>query len=170
MAPAAGAGVPAGAVLLIIQPVVSAADLADAAALFGAYAASLEIDLAYQGFAAELASLPGAYAPPRGALLLARDAAGAPAGCVALRPLADGVCEMKRLYVSPRARGLGLGRALIDAVLQAAAAGGYREIRLDTLPSMAGALALYAAAGFTPVPPYYDTPVKNTVFLARALP
>jgi ribosomal protein S18 acetylase RimI-like enzyme len=153
-----------------IAPVQSDVDLDDTRALFRAYAASLPIDLAYQGFASELAALPGAYAPPAGALVLARDAAGAPVGCAALRPLAEpGCCEMKRLYVAPAARGLGLGRALMDAIVGEAARLGYREVRLDTLPSMTTAIAMYCAAGFTPIPPYYDTAPAGTIFLGRSI-
>lgn len=153
-----------------ISPVRSAADLEATARLFGAYAASLAIDLSYQGFAAELATLPGRYAAPAGELLLARDLHGEPLGCVGLRPMEpQGCCEMKRLYVAPRGRGLGLGRALVDAVVGEAARIGYREMRLDTLPSMAGAIALYGKAGFRPIEPYYDTPVAGTIFLARPL-
>jgi ribosomal protein S18 acetylase RimI-like enzyme len=144
-------------------------DLAAVVALFRAYAAGLEIDLAYQGFEAELAGLPGKYAPPAGALLLARDRAGVPIGCAALRALGPGVGEMKRLYVLPSARGLGLGRALVDAVVGAARGRGYREIRLDTLPSMAEATALYRSAGFAPIPAYYPTPVAGTLFFALSL-
>ena len=153
-----------------IRPASDSADLADAARLFRAYAAALPIDLGYQGFEEELAALPGKYAPPAGALLIARTPAGEPIGCVALRPI-DGarVCEMKRLYVAPAARGLGLGRALIDAILQAARAAGYGEMRLDTLPTMHGALALYAQAGFSAIPAYYPTPVEGTIFLGLAL-
>jgi GNAT superfamily N-acetyltransferase len=153
-----------------IGAVGTAGDLETAKGLFEEYAASLGVDLAYQNFAAELAGLPGRYAPPEGALLLARGEAGEPLGCVGLRPLAPlGCCEMKRLYVSPRARGLGLGRALVDAVLSEAARIGYREMRLDTLPSMAGAIALYRSAGFEPVAPYYDAPIAGTIFLRRRL-
>jgi ribosomal protein S18 acetylase RimI-like enzyme len=145
-------------------------DLDDARALFRAYAASLPIDLAYQGFATELATLPGAYAAPSGALLLARDRTGAPIGCAALRPLAEpGCCEMKRLYVAPAARGLGLGRALMEAIVGEAARLGYREVRLDTLPTMTAAIAMYRAAGFAPVAPYYDTAPAGTIFLGRAI-
>ena len=152
-----------------IAPVAAAVDLDDARALFRAYAASLPVDLGYQDFAAELAALPGKYAPPAGVLLLARDRLGAPIGCVGLRPLAGGVCEMKRLYVDPAARGLGLGRALMDAVVAAAAAHGYRDIRLDTLPTMTAAIAMYRDAGFEPVAPYYDTAPAGTIFLGRRL-
>ena len=153
-----------------IKPVRSAADLQAAVRLFQAYASSLGIDLAYQDFATELATLPGKYAPPAGELLLARHVSGTPLGCVALRPMAPaGCCEMKRLFVLPSGRGLGLGRALIDAILQEAVRIGYREVRLDTLPDMAEALALYRKAGFEPTDPYYDTPVAGTKFLRRSL-
>lgn len=145
------------------------AELDEARTLFAAYAASLDVDLAYQDFAAELASLPGLYAAPSGALLLAR-AAGRPVGCVALRPMAEaGCCEMKRLYVTPAARGTGLGRALVEAVIAAGRAAGYREMRLDSLPSMQGAIALYERRGFRRIAPYYATPVAGTVFLALDL-
>jgi ribosomal protein S18 acetylase RimI-like enzyme len=152
-----------------IVPVRSAGELAAVAELFAAYAASLSMDLAYQGFAAELASLPGRYAPPAGEILLARGAAAA-IGCVALRPLAEpGVAAMKRLYVRPEGRGLGLGAELIAEILRTAGRIGYREVRLDTLPDMAAAIALYEGAGFVRTAPYYDTPVAGTVFLARAV-
>jgi ribosomal protein S18 acetylase RimI-like enzyme len=153
-----------------ILPAITSTDLAAAAALFRAYAASLPIDLGYQDFEAELAALPGKYAPPSGALLLARGAGGEALGCVALRPLGEsGICEMKRLYVGPAARGLGLGKALAEAILNEAVRLGYTEIRLDTLPSMKAALALYGSFGFERIGPYYDTPVPDTVFLAKRL-
>ncbi len=153
-----------------IVPVRTALELADVARLFEAYTAALGIDLSFQDFAVELASLPGKYAPPAGELLLARTPRGRPLGCVALRPLGEaGCCEMKRLYVSPDARGLGLGRALVTAILQEASRRGYREMRLDTLPTMGAALALYREAGFRPIPPYYDTPLAGTVFLGCVL-
>ena len=151
-----------------IRPAVTPTDLGAVADLFEAYAASLGVDLGYQDFAVELATLPGKYAAPAGALLIAR--APAPIGCVALRPLAvDGACEMKRLYVAPGARGLGLGRALAEAILAEGRRLGYREIRLDTLPTMASAIGLYRDLGFTPCAPYYQTPVAGTHFLARPL-
>lgn len=153
-----------------ISPAVSADDLADVARLFDAYAASLEVDLDYQDFAGELADLPGKYARPAGALLLARDPSGEAIGCVGMRPLSDpGVCEMKRLYVSPAGRGSGLGRALMRSVTDQARRLGYHEMRLDTLPTMAAAQGLYRQAGFEVIPPYYDTPVEGTVFMRLKL-
>jgi len=153
-----------------IRPVRSGKDIAAAGALFRAYAASLGVDLAYQDFEAELAGLPGKYAPPAGELLLALASDGQPLGCVALRPIEpQGCCEMKRLYVAPAARGLGLGRALVDAILETAAGTGYGELRLDTLPDMIDAQALYERMGFVRIAPYYDTPMTGTVFMARAL-
>ncbi len=153
-----------------ISPARSAADVAATVRLLEAYAASLDVDLGYQNFAGEMAAMPGYYAPPAGELLLARALGGEPLGCVGLRPIApEGCCEMKRLYVSPRARGLGLGRALMMALVGAAERIGYTEMRLDTLPAMAEAIALYRAAGFMPIAPYYDSPVAGTHFLARPL-
>ena len=153
-----------------IAPADGADDVAAARALFQAYAASLPVDLAYQGFDEELASLPGAYAPPGGALLLARDTCGAPCACVALRPMTEpGAAEIKRLYFAPAGRGRGLGRALTQAVMAEARRLGYRAVRLDTLPDMAAAIALYRSQGFAPVAPYYATPVAGTLFLGRDL-
>jgi ribosomal protein S18 acetylase RimI-like enzyme len=153
-----------------ILPATTSAGLAAAATLFRAYAASLPIDLGYQDFEAELAALPGKYAPPSGALLLARGSQSEALGCVALRPLGEnGVCEMKRLYIDPAARGLGLGKALAEAILNEAVRLGYTQMRLDTLPSMQAALALYASFGFERINAYYDTPVADTVFLAKQL-
>jgi ribosomal protein S18 acetylase RimI-like enzyme len=153
-----------------ITAVRSAIDLVDTIELFTTYAHSLGIDLAYQGFAEEMAAMPGKYAPPAGELLLARRADGEAIGCVGLRPLdPTGCCEMKRLYVSPRARGLGLGRALVDAVVAEAQRIGYREIRLDTLPTMDEAIGLYGKLGFETIAPYYVTPIEGTRFMAKRL-
>jgi len=144
-------------------------DLLAVSKLFQGYAASLPVDLAYQDFAAELAGLPGKYAEPKGALLLARDQAGAPLGCIALRPLDDETCEMKRLFLLPEARGMGLGRALAEAIVAAARDRGYRELRLDTLPSMTSAIALYEGLGFERIEPYYAPTPPGTVFMALTL-
>ena len=153
-----------------IRPVRSEADLAATAELFRGYAASLPIDLAYQDFSAELAALPGKYAPPAGELLIARDTLGAPLGCVGLRPLSDdGCCEMKRLFLLPAARGLGLGRALSEAVIAEARRRGYRELRLDTLPTMAAAIGLYEQLGFEPIAPYYAPTPAGTIFMGLRL-
>ena len=155
---------------IIIAPARTPGDLASVAALFRAYEASLDVDLTYQDFARELASLPGKYAPPAGALLLARDSAGTPLGCVAMRALdMPGRCEMKRLYVAPEGRGTGLGRRLMDALIAEARRMGHREMLLDTLPGMAEAQGLYRSAGFVPAEPYYATPVEGTVFLRLPL-
>ena len=153
-----------------IEPVRTAAALAAVKQLFEAYAASLDVDLSYQSFATELATLPGKYAPPAGVLLLARSADATPLGCVALRPIeVERCCEMKRLFVVPQARGSGLGRALIGAICDGAKRIGYQEIRLDTLPSMSAAMSLYEASGFTLIAPYYDTPIAGTRFFAKSL-
>jgi ribosomal protein S18 acetylase RimI-like enzyme len=166
----AGEGAGSGTERDRIAPVRSADDLVATAQLFRAYAASLDVDLCFQGFDAELAGLPGKYGPPTGELLLARAVDGRPVGCVALRaPEHAGSCEMKRLYVAPAARGTGLGARLVQAIVAEAARRGYREMRLDSLPSMTAAVALYRKLGFAPMEPYYATPVAGTVFLRRSL-
>jgi ribosomal protein S18 acetylase RimI-like enzyme len=136
--------------------------------LFEEYATSLGIDLCFQGFEKELAGLPGGYAPPQGRLLLALQD-GQTAGCIALRPLEPGTCEMKRLYVRPAFRTHGIGRLLVDRVIQEARQAGYRHMRLDTLPSMVAALALYRRLGFREIAPYYENPVEGAVFLELQL-
>jgi len=152
-----------------IDVAITAEDVQSVSDLFQGYAASLPVDLGYQDFAAELAGLPGKYAEPKGALLLACDNAGAPLGCIALRPLDEDVCEMKRLFLKPEARGLGLGRALAEAIIVAARDRGYRELRLDTLPSMTSAIALYEGLGFERIEPYYAPTPDGTVFMALKL-
>ena len=128
------------------------ADIETIRLLFREYEGDIGVDLCFQDFAAELAQLPGAYAPPRGALFLAYDELEALAGCVALRPLpadaTNSICELKRLYVRRVFRGRGLGRLLVVTVLDAARSFGYKRIRLDTLPSMQGAQRLYESLGF----------------------
>ena len=153
-----------------IRPVRTGADLTATAELFRDYAAGLPIDLGYQDFAAELAALPGKYAPPDGELLIARGAGGTALGCVGLRPLPqEGYCEMKRLFLLPAARGLGLGRALAEAVILEARRRGYRELRLDTLSTMIAAIGLYEHLGFRRIPPYYAPTPAGTVFMGLQL-
>ena len=151
---------------------VEAADaeplLSEVRRLFAEYAEGLGIDLAFQGFEAELAGLPGAYAPPGGRLLIAR-VQGMVAGCVGVRPLEPGICEMKRLYVRSEARGFGVGRRLAEAAIGEARAAGYRSMRLDTLETMGAAQALYRTLGFGPIPPYRHNPVPGTAFLSLDL-
>ena len=151
-----------------IVPAASPEQIATARLLFTEYEASLGIELSFQGFAREVAELPGAYAPPAGRLFLATDGAE-PAGCIALRPLGDGICEMKRLYVRPAFRGCGAGRMLAEAIIAEARAAGYRVMRLDTLPSMGRAIALYESLGFRPAEPYTVNPHPGALFLARPL-
>ena len=154
----------------LIRNAGGAIDVATARALFEEYAATLDVDLCFQGFAAELASLPGAYAPPRGRLLLAGPP-DAPVGCVALRPLGEAteIGEVKRLYVRPEARGTGLGRTLVEKLIGEARTIGYRELKLDTLPMMTAARALYAALGFRESEAYYTNPIRGTVYMTLAL-
>lgn len=132
--------------------------------LFLAYANSLNFSLCFQGFDEELESLPGKYAPPHGKLLAAL-VDGAYAGCVALRPLEPGVCEMKRLYVLDEFRNLKLGRRLAIAIVVAGRELGYRKMRLDTVPIMERAIALYRSLGFVEVAPYRENPVEGALFM-----
>jgi len=153
---------------LRFDPALSPEEIEEARRLFREYEASLGIDLCFQDFEAELANLPGAYAPPSGALLLAR-CEEKTAGCVALRRLEEGVCEMKRLYLRPVFQGRGLGRAMAEAVIGQARRIGYSRMRLDTLPSMTRAIPLYRSLGFYDIPPYRVNPVEGALFLEKLL-
>lgn len=152
----------------VLRLAVSAGEVEAARTLFREYEKSIGISLCFQNFPEEVATLPGAYAPPDGRLLLAFVGSEV-AGCVALRKIGDGVAEMKRLYVRPAYRGTGLGRKLAEAVLHEAKAIDYRALRLDTLATMKEAQALYLSMGFTDIPAYNDHPVAGTRFMEKRL-
>jgi len=153
---------------MTITQVTTENDLNEIRALFAEYAASLGVDLSFQHFDAEQAGLPGDYAPPEGSLLLASHE-GNSAGCIALRKLEPGVCEMKRLYVRPQFRGLNLGSKLAEAIIVEARKLGYERMRLDTLPTMISARALYQSLGFRDIPAYRHNPIAGTSFLELVL-
>jgi GNAT superfamily N-acetyltransferase len=148
---------------MIIRP-ASLTDLDEIRVMLREYAAWLDVDLCFQNFEEELAGLPGDYAPPRGRLLFAEGA-----GCVALRPIEQEICEMKRLYVRPEYRGSGLGRRLALAIIEEARGIGYRSMRLDTMPKMDGAQRLYASLGFRDIAPYRYNPEPGARFLELTL-
>jgi putative acetyltransferase len=143
-------------------------ELLSVRALFEEYATSLNFDLCFQGFNEELANLPGNYAPPDGRLFLAFYSAEA-AGCVALQKFAEGICEMKRLYVKPQFRGLGIGRTLAETIISEARKIGYKRMCLDTVPSMRAAQLLYQSMGFKDVEPYRYNPICGTRFMELVL-
>ena len=151
-----------------IIPTTSGENTREIKLLFQEYAASLQFDLGFQNFEEELAGLPGDYAPPGGRLLLACYE-GQGAGCVALRKISPGVCEMKRLYVRPQFRSRGIGRSLGLAIIEEAGKIGYRSMRLDTVPSMKQARQLYLSLGFAPIPAYRYNPVPGAEFLELKL-
>ena len=146
-----------------LQPAAEA-DIDDVRCLLHEYAASLSFPLDFQQFDREVAELPGAYTPPQGALLVARTGAET-LGCVALRPHSAEICELKRLYVRPTARGGGLGRLLVEEALAEARRLGYRRVRLDTVPGMETAQALYERLGFREIRPYTTNPIAGARFL-----
>jgi GNAT superfamily N-acetyltransferase len=157
--------------LRVPEPDIAPLDMRDVPAVRGLlreYADGVGVSLDFQGFGRELTELPGAYAPPRGAFLVAR-VGDELAACVALRPLDGDACEMKRLFVRPTARGLGLGERLARAVIGEARRLGYRRMRLDTLPTMGTAQSLYERLGFRDIAPYTDNPVAGTRFLELTL-
>lgn len=161
----------------------TAEQIEEARTLFREYEASIGFDLCFQGFAAELAGLPGEYAAPRGCLLLAAEEAGPPgkapgtgvgiaalAGCVALRPLSEDASEMKRLYVRPAFRGKAIGKALAEKVIAEARSIGYGRMRLDTIePLMQTAVAMYRALGFREIPPYRPNPIPGALYMELEL-
>lgn len=138
--------------------------------LFRDYANWLALDLDFQDFEAELAALPGKYAEPGGIVLLAFDPEGAALGCVAMRPLEDGVCEMKRMFLHDAARGSGLGKALAVELMVRAHAAGYQRMVLDSLDRLTGAIRLYQRLGFTSIPAYYPNPLPDVMYMGRDLP
>lgn len=152
----------------VIRPASSDGEFAQARVLFEEYAAGLAIDLCFQGFAQELENLSRMYGPPRGVLLLA-EVEGVPAGCAAVRPLGDIICELKRVYVRPDCRGTGLGRRLTERAMQSARELGYQRIRLDTLPQMQAAQRLYENLGFLDIPAYYGKPMSGQRFMEAVL-
>jgi GNAT superfamily N-acetyltransferase len=143
-------------------------DLSAVKGLMRDYLAWVNLDLSFQDFEGELQALPGDYVPPAGALLVAEVGSDIVA-MIALRPLSEGVCEMKRLFVRQSARGLGVGRALITRVMNEARGMGYREMRLDTLPVMGEAQAMYESFGFRDIEAYYQTPIAGTRFMGVRL-
>jgi len=145
-----------------------AADIPQIRDMLQEYVAWIGLDLAFQEIDDELAGLPGDYAPPRGALLVAAEGTVL-VGMIALRPIDDRICEMKRLFVRPQARGRGLARKLVDGILSEARRLKYDEIRLDTLPMMGDAQNLYVAMGFADIDAYYETPIAGTRFMALRL-
>ena len=146
------------------------ADIGILRSLFIEYIGSLGVDLAFQDVDAELADLPGTYAAPAGIILIARDCLGEHVGCCALRPLPEpGACEMKRLYVRPTARGVGVGHGLVLAAIERAGSMGYKRMLLDTLPDMIAARALYAGLGFRATEAYCHNPIAGTTFMVLDL-
>lgn len=152
-----------------IVEAASPAEITEARKLFREYSAWLRIDLCFQNFEKELAELPGAYAPPRGRLLFAVEGERV-MGCIALRPLDEDVCEMKRLFVRPEFQGRGLGRILTEKIIEDARSIGYRRMRLDTIPSRMGrAVSLYRSFGFQEIAPYYQNPTEGTLYMELKL-
>jgi putative acetyltransferase len=154
---------------VLISQAESDSEIAQVRELFMEYAESLGFSLCFQNFDRELAELPGEYAPPGGRLLLARYGAE-PAGCVALRSLEPGICEMKRLYIRPQFRGRGLGKMLANTSISEAKKIGYKTLRLDTVePKMKSAVALYRALGFREIAPYRPNPIEGAMYMELEL-
>ncbi len=154
---------------LTIREAAGGPDLVTVRRLLHAYARWLDIDLGFQSFDQELATLPGLYAKRAGVILRA-EFDGTIAGCAALRPLGDGIAEAKRLYVEPRYRGRGIGRRLMIDLIGHAHRKGYSRLRLDTIPKAQAARALYLSLGFREIAPYYRSPIEGTAYLELRLP
>ena len=150
--------------MLIIKKVENEIEVEATRNLIRKYAAELQVDLCFQDFENELATLPGEYSEPTGSMLLGY-VEGKAVGCVGLRYLKSGICEMKRMYLEPAYRQNGHGRQLAVAILQEASRLGYNKMRLDTLPKLTQALKLYTKLGFYPIAPYYKTPLSETIFM-----
>ena len=155
--------------MVTIRQVEGEEDVKQARGLFREYESWLGLDLCFQNFEKELAELPGAYSPPTGRLLLAYENDQL-AGCVALRKLSDGVCEMKRLFLRPQFHGGGRGRELAEVIIAEARSAGYERMRLDTLPEQMGkAISLYRSLGFKEIEAYYSNPVAGALFMELVL-
>ena len=154
--------------MLLVKQAEDTDEIGIVRAFMREYQQGLGIDLCFQGFEAELAGLPGSYAPPGGCLLLAW-LKQTPLGCVALQRISDSRAEMKRLYVPPKARGFGVGRKLVEQILAAAEAMGYAEVVLDTLPTMLEAKRLYEQFGFRDIEPYRPNPIAGVRYLGKTL-
>jgi GNAT superfamily N-acetyltransferase len=149
--------------MMMIKQAQTKEEIQEVRSLFREYAAFLDVDLCFQGFEEELSGLPGNYSRPDGDLLIGLDGVNI-VGCVAVRRLGDGICEMKRLFVRPEARGTGLGRRLAQAIIEVARELGYAFMRLDTLDKLTEAMHLYETLGFRRTEPYYYNPLPGVVY------
>jgi ribosomal protein S18 acetylase RimI-like enzyme len=154
--------------MLTIEIATTRMDIDSVRDLFLEYQSLLGVDLGFQSFDEEVNHLPGDYAPPHGRLLLAKND-GFPFGCIALRSIAPSRCEMKRPFIGPQGRGLGVGKQLVSRLIKEARSEGYSEIVLDTLPTMTEAQNMYLAFGFHDIPPYRPNPIPGARFLGRSL-
>ena len=151
----------------VVEP-QSQEQIEESAMLFREYALGLDFDLSFQHFYDEMRTFPKQYSKPTGSILLAYEDHN-PAGCVGLRKLDEGVCEMKRLYVRKKFRGKGIGRALVAKVIEMSGKLGYERMRLDTVPSMHEAIALYESFGFKRIPKYRENPIAGALFFELQL-
>ena len=154
--------------MITIREAQNPSDIRYIRQLFQEYARGLDIDLCFQSFDQELATLPGAYVPPKGALLLAEDR-DQKVGCIALRKIREDIGEVKRLYIVPKYRGLGIARRLIGTLIEQAKVLGFSRLRLDTLAEMKAAQHLYRSFGFQEIPPYYHNPIERAIYMELIL-